>query len=71
MRNGKAYRPTPSDGIVGKTDVRGVANLVDIPGSKFLIQLEGIHFDGGRVWKSIDVNSLNDRPIVVSDAIDN
>lgn len=62
-RNGKTYVPMPATAIEGKTDELGVANVGSIPGPTFDVQLEGMLFDKGRIWASIDLKKLDDKPI--------
>ena len=65
-RNGKTYEPMGGTIIDGKTDERGIANVVSIPGPTFEIQLEGMRFEEGRIWETIDLRTLNNKPIKVN-----
>jgi hypothetical protein len=65
-RNGKTYEPSTGTTIEGNTDERGVANVVSIPGPTFEIQLEEMLFEEGRIWKTIDLRTLNNKPIKVN-----
>jgi hypothetical protein len=65
VRKGDTYRPISNGYIVGQTDDQGIANVVGIPGSIFSIQIEGMLFDNRRLWKSIDLDTNDDRAITV------
>jgi len=66
IRARETYRPKSGHPILGKTDDDGVANVVGIPGSKFLIQVEGMLVEQGRMWAPINIEVRNDTPIKVS-----
>ena len=67
IRKGVQYEWITSEPIAGKTDEHGVAKVVNIPGSKFAIQIEGMLFENERLWSSIDLDRHDDEhPITVS-----
>ena len=67
VRKGIKYEWTSPEPIANKTDDQGVAKVVNFPGSKIEIQVEGIAFEDGGSWKSIDLEKGdNEHPIKVS-----
>ncbi|MDX1930745.1 MAG: hypothetical protein SFV81_29750 [Pirellulaceae bacterium] len=67
-RKGDKYQPDANEFIVGKTDEQGVAKVADIPGSNFAIQIDGMLFDDGRLWHSVNLDKFDDSPITVNHA---
>ncbi len=64
-RKGDVYRPIAGDMIVGKTDVQGIANIDQIHGPKFLIQIEEMRLPNGRIWAPVDLEENSNQAIVV------